>query len=561
MPSHDVLSVIIYFVLLLALGIPLGKFIAIILEGNTPKFLHWLIPAEQVMYKLSGINSSQDQKPKEYLRDLIVFNSMGFILLMMILMLQGHLPLNPNQYSGLSLDLAFNTAASFMTNTNWQAYSGEASLSNLSQSLGLTSQNFLSAATGLSLVAVLARGLTRKVDGKVGNFSVDLVRSTLYILLPLSMILAVILISQGVVQSFDSFPIATTLEGASIRIPLGPAASQVAIKQLGTNGGGFFGVNSAHPFENPNPFSNFLQLLSILLIPFSQVVAFGKLIKRPKDGYAILGTMFLIFIPLLIFALWAEHQSIPGIGSNMEGKEVRFGITESVLWGVSTTAASNGSVNAMNSSFVPLSGLVFIFQILTGEVIFGGVGSGFYGIALYAIITLFLAGLMVGRSPEWLGKKIEAYEVKLALYALLIPCALILIGTAVGLISNWGLSSLSHSGPHGLSELLYGFASTVGNNGSAFGGLNANTPVLNSLFGICMLIGRFAVIIPVVLIAGNLSRKKSTPPSSGTFPTDGPLFVFLLAGIIMIFGALTFFPVLALGPVAEHFLMLAGQTF
>jgi K+-transporting ATPase ATPase A chain len=561
MPRNDVLSLIIYFVILFSLAFPLGHIISQVLQGEIPKFLKWLTPLEKACYKLSGINIQSEQKAKSYLKDLIVFNLFGFIFLFFILFFQGVLPLNPENFSGLSWHLAFNTAASFMTNTNWQAYSGEASLSNLSQMLGLTTQNFLSAATGLSIVAVLARGLSRKLDGNVGNFGADLVRSTIYILLPLSVVFAILLVSQGVVQSFSKFPVATTIEGATQTIPLGPAASQISIKQLGTNGGGFFGVNSAHPFENPTPFSNFLQVLLILLIPVSQVIAFGKLLKRPREGYALLTTMLLLFIPLLGFALWSEHQGIPGLGATLEGKEVRNGVTESVLWGVATTAASNGSVNSMHSSFTPLTGFVFIFQMLTGEVIFGGAGAGLYGIALYAVITLFLAGLMVGRSPEWLGKKIEAYEVRLALFALLIPSALILTGVALGGIMPWGLSSLSHKGPHGLSELLYGFASTVGNNGSAFAGLSANTPIINSIFGVCMLLGRFLVIVPIVLIAGSLSQKKIIPATSGTFPTDGYLFVLLLVGVILIFGALTFFPVLALGPIAEHLLMLAGQTF
>ena len=561
MPRHDVLTLIVYFIALIGLAFPLGKVISQVLQGDIPFFLKWLRPLETLCYKVSGINPSQEQKAKPYLKDLLLFNCAGFVFLFLLLMFQGVLPLNPQAYSGLSWHLAFNTAASFMTNTNWQAYSGEAALSNLSQMLGLTTQNFVSAATGLAIVAVLARGLSRKVDGRVGNFSADLVRSTIYILLPLSVILAILLLGQGVVQSFSSFPTATTVEGAAQVIPLGPAASQVAIKQLGTNGGGFFGVNSAHPFENPTPFSNFLQVLSILLIAVAQVFAFGKMLKRPKEGYALLAAMFLIMIPLLGLALWAEHKGIPGLGATMEGKEVRFGVTESTLWGVATTAASNGSVNAMHSSFTPMASIVFIFQMLTGEVIIGGVGAGLYGMAMYAIITLFLAGLMVGRSPEWLGKKIEAYEVKLALIALLVPCIFILVGVSLGSIMPWGLTALAHKGPHGLSELLYGFASTVGNNGSAFGGLAAGSSIINTIFGFCMLIGRFVYIIPIVLIAGSLSAKKATPPSSGTFPTDGSLFVVLLAGVVIIFGALTFLPVLSLGPIAEHLLMLAGQTF
>lgn len=561
MPRNDVLTLLVFFVSLFALALPLGHIISQILQGAIPKYLKWLSPIEKVCYKLSGLNPQSEQKAKSYLKDLIIFNLAGFLFLFLLLLFQGMLPLNPQNFPGLSWHLAFNTAASFMTNTNWQAYSGEATLSNFSQMVGLTTQNFLSAATGLAIVAVLARGLSRKLDGKVGNFGTDLVRVTIYILLPLSFIFSLLLVHQGVIQSFSSFPIATTLEGASQIIPMGPAASQIAIKQLGTNGGGFFGLNSAHPFENPTPFSNFLQVLLILLIPVAQVFAFGKMLKRPREGYAILCSMLLLLIPLLGFALWSEHQGIPGLGASLEGKEVRNGVTESVLWAVSTTAASNGSVNAMHSSFTPLAGLVFIFQMLTGEVILGGAGAGLYGMALYAIITLFLAGLMVGRSPEWLGKKIEAYEVRLAVFALLIPCALILVGVCLGLTMPWGLSALSHKGPHGLTELLYGFASTVGNNGSAFGGLSANTPILNTVFGFCMLVGRFVVIIPIVLIAGNLSQKKSTPPTSGTFPTDSYLFVILLSGVVVIFGALTFFPVLALGPIAEHLLMLAGQTF
>jgi len=561
MPRNDVLTLIVYFIALLALAYPLGQMMSQVLQGTIPKYLKWLSPLEGVCYKLSGVNPSTEQKAKSYLKDLLLFNLFGFIVLFSLLLTQGVLPLNPENYAGLSWHLAFNTAASFVTNTNWQAYSGEATLSNLSQMVGLTTQNFVSSATGLAIVGVLARGLSRKIDGKVGNFSADVVRGTVYILLPLSILWAILLMGQGVVQSLSNFPVATTIEGAKQVIPLGPAASQIAIKQLGTNGGGFFGVNSAHPFENPTPFSNFLQILAILLIPVAQVFAFGKMLRRPKDGVAILLGMFLLFIPLLGFALWSEHHGIPGLGATMEGKEVRFGVTESVLWGSATTAASNGSVNAMHSSFTPLTGLVCIFQMLTGEVILGGAGAGLYGMALYIIITLFLAGLMVGRSPEWMGKKIEAYEVKLALIALLIPCAIILIGVCIGVVMPWGIGALAHKGPHGLSELLYGFASTVGNNGSAFGGLGAGSAPLNTIFGFCMLIGRFVVIIPIVLIAGSLGAKKATPPSSGTFPTDGALFVVLLVGIVLIFGALTFFPVLALGPIAEHFLMLAGQTF
>ncbi len=560
MPRNDVLTLLVYFITLISLSIPLGYLISQVLQGKPPAYLKWLIPVENLVLKFSG-TIDQEQKARSYLKDLLLFNLMGFLFLFVILVTQGALPLNPQNYPGLTWHLAFNTAMSFVTNTNWQAYSGEASLSNFSQMVGLTTQNFLSAATGLAVIAVLARGLSRKMDGRVGNFATDLVRSIIYIFLPLSFVFSLLFVSQGVVQSLADFKIVTTLEGAEQIIPTGAAASQIAIKQLGTNGGGFFGVNSAHPFENPTPFTNFLQLLLILLLPVSQVFAFGKMLNRPRQGYAILFSMFLLFIPLLGLALYSEHTGIPEMGALLEGKELRFGVTESTLWGVATSAASNGSVNSMHSSFTPMAGLVFIFQMITGEVIFGGVGSGLYGMALYIVITLFLAGLMVGRSPEWLGKKIEAYEIKLALYALLIPGALILVGVCLAAVMPWGLSSLSHGGPHGLSELLYNFASTVGNNGSAFGGFAANTPIINSIFGLCMLIGRFIVIIPVILIAGSLGNKKTTPASAGTFPTDGVIFIVLLSGVVVIFGALTFFPVLALGPIAEHLLMLAGQTF
>jgi K+-transporting ATPase ATPase A chain len=553
MPRHDVLTIVVFFSALFILAFPLGGMIAKILSGEAPSFLKWLSPLEKIILKLAMINQSE-QKAKFYLRDLLIFNFIGFLFLLFILLTQGFLPLNPMNYTGLNFPLAFNTAVSFMTNTNWQAYSGEASLSNFSQMVGLTSQNFLSAATGLSIVAVLARGLSRKEDNKVGNFAVDLVRGIVYLFLPISFLFALFLITQGVVQSFAAFPEILTLEGLKQVIPLGPAASQVAIKQLGTNGGGFFGMNSAHPFENPTPLSNFFQTLAILLIPVAQVIAFGKLLKRPKEGYAILSSMLMIFIPLLLLSVFSEN-----IWPTMEGKEVRFGLTESALWGAATTAASNGSVNAMHSSMTPLSGLAYIFQMLTGEVVLGGVGAGLYGMALYVIITLFLAGLMVGRSPEWLGKKIEAAEVKLALIAILVPSALVLLGVSLGSVVEWGTSSISHKGPHGLSELLYNFASVLGNNGSAYGGFNANTPILNMIFGFCMLIGRFVVIIPIVLIAGNLGAKKIIPQSSGTFPTDGWLFTLLLTGVVIIFGALTFFPLLALGPIAEQFLMMAGQ--
>lgn len=555
--------VFFYFVVLFSLAYPLGNFMARVMEGELPKRVGWLRPLEAFIYKASGINPDEKQTAWRYFLSLFVFNIFGFLLLFCILILQKHLPLNPQKLEGLDPFLAFNTAVSFMTNTNWQAYSGEVTMSYFSQMFGLTVQNFLSAATGGAIVYAISNALRLKLSDHLGNFWVDMTRMTLYILLPLSLILAVILVGQGVIQNLDAYVTASTLEGQSQILPMGPVASQVAIKQLGTNGGGFFGVNSAHPFENPTPFSNFLQLLSILLIPVAQVFAFGKLIKEEKQGLSILATMSILFISLLAFSLWSESTFNPDFskGIALEGKEHRFTNTECVLWSVATTAASNGSVNCMHSSLTPLSGLVALFNMMTGEVIFGGVGAGFYGIFLFVILTVFIAGLMVGRSPEYLGKRIEAKEVKWAMVAVLAPSALILIGAGVGAVSNWALSSRTSSGPHGLSEILYAFTSAAANNGSAFAGFNANTEVLNLLLGICMLIGRFAVIYPVLMICGSLASKKKIPVTSGTFPTDSYLFSFLLLGVILIVGALTFFPALTLGPIAEHFLMIIGKTF
>ena len=563
MQTEAVFYNLFFLIVLFSLGYPLGLFMARVFEGDIPKRVSFLKPVENLIYKLSGINPEAKFSAMTYFLHLFVFNLLGFVLLLAILMGQQFLPLNPQNFSGLDFPLAFNTAISFITNTNWQAYSGEVSLSYFSQMVGLTTQNFLSAATGLAVIMAIVHGLRQKMEKTIGNFWVDMIRMNLYILLPLSCVLAIILVGQGVVQNLEPYVKALTLEGAEQIIPMGPAASQVAIKQLGTNGGGFFGVNSAHPFENPTPFSNFLQLLSILLIPVAQVFAFGKLVKNEKQGFSIVAAMSVIFVGLLAFSLWSEHTVIPtwANGVPLEGKELRFGSNESVLWSVVTTAASNGSVNAMHSSLSPLTGMVALFNMMTGEVIFGGVGSGFYGMFLYVILTVFIAGLMVGRSPEYLGKKIEAYEVKLAMFGVLIPSALILIGAGAGAISEWALSSASHKGPHGLSEILYAFTSASGNNGSAFGGFNANTPIMNIVLGFCMFIARFAVIYPVIMIAGSLASKKYTPVTAGTFPTDSYLFSILLVGVVLIVGALTFFPALTLGPIAEHFLTINGITF
>ncbi len=519
--------------------------------------------AEGQFYRACGVRPKEEMTWKRYSLAVVALNGIGFVFLFLLLMFQHHFPLNPQKLPGLAPDLAFNTAVSFVTNTNWQAYSGEISLSYFSQMVGLTVQNFLSPAVGICALLVLIRGLTRTQQEGLGNFWVDLTRSILYVFLPLSLLLAVVLMSQGVVQSFAPYMKITTLEGATQILPFGPAASQIAIKQLGSNGGGFFGVNSAHPFENPTALSNFIQNLSILLIPAALTLTFGKRVGNLKQGISILVAMLLIYLLLLGLGLYFEFQNNPALGGLpfLEGKETRFGITESVLWSVSTTATSNGSVNAMHTSFSPLGSMVMLLNIVLGEVVFGGVGSGLYGILMFVFLTVFIAGLMVGRSPEYLGKKIESYEIKLAILAILLPSFLILAGTAVSVLSPAGLTARSQGGPHGLSEIFYGFASASANNGSALTGLSANSVFYNILLGIGMLLGRFGVLLPTLAIAGSLAKKKIVPPSAGTFPTDTLLFSVLLLGILLLVGALTFLPVLALGPIAEHLLMNSGVLF
>ncbi len=500
---------------------------------------------------------------KTYTISLLVFNFFGFLFLFLLLMFQAYLPLNPQHLPGTSWHLSLNTAVSFMTNTNWQSYSGETTLGYLVQMLGLTVQNFLSAATGMAVFVALMRGLTRKTTSDLGNFWVDLTRSVVYILLPLSIVLAILLVGQGVVQSFSPYVKATTLQGTEQIIPLGPAASQIAIKQLGTNGGGFFGANSAHPFENPTPFSNFLEMLAILLIPSALTFTYGRFAGSNRKGWTLFTVMFIFFTIALLFSLYSEYSNNPvlNIAGSMEGKETRFGVANSVLWSVATTAASNGSVNAMHDSLSPMSGMIAMFNIMLGEVIFGGVGSGLYGMIIFVILTVFISGLMVGRTPEFLGKKVEAFEVKMAMIAVLAPSLVILLFSAWACISTAGLQGLNYSGPHGLSEILYAFSSAGGNNGSAFAGLGTNTVFYNISLAAGMLIGRFGVIIPVMAIAGNMASKKITPLSSGTFRTDNWVFVILLTGVILIVGGLTFFPALALGPMVEHFLMISGISF
>jgi K+-transporting ATPase ATPase A chain len=514
-------------------------------------------------YQLAGCSPGKEMRWTQYAAALLWFNLVGLLALLGLQLAQQRLPLNPANLPGVPWPLALNTAVSFVTNTNWQAYSGEVVMSNLTQMVGLTVQNFVSAATGMAVLLALARGVARKSTAMVGNFWTDLVRCIVYVLLPLSLAFALVLVAQGVVQTFAPYVEVATLEGAKQVVPLGPVASQIAIKQLGTNGGGFFGVNSAHPFENPTPLTNFLQMFAILLLPAAQVFMFGQMAGSRKHGWALLRAMLVLLITALGASLWSECRGNPifaGVAP-MEGKETRFGVVNSVLWAVTTTAASNGSVNAMHDSLTPLSGLVALFNIMLGEVVFGGVGAGLYSMLAFVVLTVFMAGLMVGRSPEYLGKRIEKREIIMAMIAVLAPCVVILSFSALALITEAGRSSVTNAGPHGVSQILYAFSSMAGNNGSAFAGLSANTPFYNLLGAVAMLIGRFAVILPMLAIAGGLAAKKVCPPTSGTFPTDGPLFVVLLVGVVLIVGALTFFPALTLGPVVEHLLMQQGRVF
>jgi K+-transporting ATPase ATPase A chain len=500
---------------------------------------------------------------KQYASGLLFFNFFGFLIVFILQIIQNYLPLNPQHLENVKPVQAFNTAVSFMTNTNWQSYAGETVLSYAVQMLGLTVQNFLSAATGLAVAIALIRGIKNITSDNIGNFWADLTRSTLYILLPLSVILASFLITQGVIQTFGDYQVVTTIEGGEQTIPLGPVASQIAIKQLGTNGGGYFNANSAHPFENPTPLSNFFEMLAILVIPAALTYTYGRMLGAVKQGWIIFITMLVLFTAGLGVTMLAEFHSHASYATSgiMEGKELRFGITNSVLWANATTSASNGSVNSMHSSLAPLTGFVLLFNMMVGEIIFGGVGSGLYGMLIFIILTVFIAGLLVGRSPEYLGKKIEAFEVRMAIIAILAPSFAILVFSAVSAVSPAGLAGLLNPGPHGFSEILYAFSSSAGNNGSAFAGLTASSDYYNLLTGAAMLIGRFGVIMPVLAIAGSLSAKKISPSTTGTFRTDSGLFVFLLIAIILIIGFLTFLPSLTLGPVVEHFLMNTGKLF
>jgi K+-transporting ATPase ATPase A chain len=563
MHSRDWLELALFTLGLLAVTPMLGRLMARLFADERQIAFPGFALIEGGIYKLSGIDPTREMSWKQYAGAMLAFNLVGGLVLLAIELTQHWLPLNPQHLPGVPFPLAFNTAVSFMTNTNWQAYSGEATMSYFTQMAGLAVHNFVSAATGIAVAVALARGLVRRQAGSIGNFWADLTRCTIYLLLPLSILLAMLLMQQGVVQTFHPYGSATTLEAATQQIPLGPAASQVAIKQLGTNGGGFFGQNSTHPFENPTPLSNFIEVFVIFSLGSALTWMFGKMARDQREGWSIWGAMFLLFLVGFAVVWWAELQPNPALGltTSLEGKELRFGQFNSALFATVTTDASCGAVNVMHDSLMPLSGLVLLVNMMLGEIIFGGVGAGFYGMLMFVLLTVFIAGLMVGRTPEYLGKKIEAREVTWAVVAILAPCALILIGSALTMISPAALKSLNNSGPHGLSEVVYAFTSAAANNGSAFAGLNANTTWYNYLLAVNVFLGRFAVIVPVLAIAGSLAAKKTSPPSSGTFPTNGPLFTILLLSVILIVGALTFFPVLSLGPVIEHFLMQAGRTF
>jgi len=566
--ERDLFQITLYLAALILLAVPLGRYMARVFKFEKTFMDPLVEPLERLIYRLTGVRREREMNWKEYAFSLLLFNGLGMALVYLFQRCQGALPFNPQHFGPVPHFLALNTAVSFMTNTNWQAYSGEIAMSHLTQMAALAVQNFLSAATGLAVALALTRGLARRTAKTIGNFWADLTRSVLWVLLPLSLILALLLISQGVIQNFKPDHVLQTFEGGRQTLSMGPVASQEAIKELGTNGGGFFNANSAHPFENPTPISNFLEMLAILLIPAALTLTYGEMVGDRRQGWIILLSMTILFLIFLGTCYASELYGNPLIRSlgvsgptAMEGKEVRFGIVNSSLFATITTAASCGAVNSMHDSFTPLGGLIPMLQIMLGEVVFGGVGAGLYGMLVFVILTVFIAGLMVGRTPEYLGKKIESAEIRMAAIAVLIQAAAILLGSALAISTKAGTSSILNGGPHGLSEVLYAFTSCVGNNGSAFAGLNANTLFYNVMLALAMLIGRFGVIIPVLCIAGSMVAKKSVPPGPGTFKTDSFLFAVLLAGVVIIVGALTFFPALALGPLAEQLLMLTGKTF
>ena len=560
------LQILFYLLALVLLSKPLGEYMARVYQGEVPLLARWLAPLERALYRFCGLRADDEQGWKSYAGAMLAFNLLGLLAVYALQRLQGFLPLNPAGLAAVSPDSSLNTAISFATNTNWQGYSGETTLSHGTQMLGLAVQNFVSAASGMAVLVALVRGFTRKGSATIGSFWVDLVRSTVYILLPLSLVLALVLVSQGVVQNFSAPLVAHTLQGAEQTISMGPAASQIAIKQLGTNGGGFFNANSAHPFENPTAFSNLLEMLSILVVSGGLCFTFGSLVKDKRQGVALLAAMLIVLVPCIVLVHTAEQagtrmQQTLGLdlapgdaqpGGNMEGKELRLGIANSAIWAAATTAASNGSVNAMHDSFTPLGGLWPMWLMQLGEVIFGGVGSGLYGLLLFAIVAVFVAGLMVGRTPEYLGKKIGAFEMQWASFAILAPCLAVLLGTAAAVLLEAGRAGVANPGAHGFSEMLYAFSSAGNNNGSAFAGLSANTPFWNLALGAAMLVGRYLVKLPVLAIAGALAAKKLVPAGPGTLPTHGLLFIGLLVATVLLVGALTFIPALALGPIVEH---------
>ena len=592
----------LYLIVLLLLAKPLGAYMAAVYEGRATLAQRIGGPLERLIYRGAGIDPGADMHWTRYALAMLWFNLAGALVVYAVQRLQQWLPLNPQALGAVSADSAFNTAASFATNTNWQGYGGESTMSYLTQMLGLAVQNFVSAATGMAVLVALTRAFSRKQATGIGNFWVDLTRTTIYILLPLSIVFAAVLVWQGVPQTFDKAattgliqpvtfdqpkngpdgqplkddkgnPITEKMTATEQTIALGPVASQIAIKQLGTNGGGFYNVNSAHPFENPTPLTDFLEMLAILLIPAALCYTFGRMIGDTREGWALLAAMTIVFVALLPITYVAEQDGNPVLtklgadqvasaanpGGNMEGKEVRFGIANSALWATATTAASNGSVNSMHDSFTPIGGLIPMWMIQLGEVIFGGVGSGLYGLIVFAIVAVFIAGLMIGRTPEYLGKKIGAFEIKMASIAILIPPLLVLCGTALAVMLDAGKAGVSNPGAQGFSEILYAFSSAGNNNGSAFAGINANAPFYNTALGVCMLFARYWLAIPVLALAGALAAAKHVPASAGTLPTHTPLFVFVLIGVVLTVGALTFVPALALGPVVEHLLLFSGQ--
>jgi len=571
MTANGWLQILFYAAAVLAITKPAGVYILRVYDGS----VRWLAPLERVIYRVCGVDPEEDQHWTRYAGALLFFSAVSMLATYAVLRLQGLLPLNPFNRAGVPDRQAFETAASFTTNTNWQSYSGETMMSYFSQMTQLAFHNFTSAAVGVAAAVALARGIARRSAGQIGNFWVDLVRGTLYLFLPLSFLLALLFVQQGAIQNFAHYVTATTLEGAKQVLAMGPVASQSAIKQLGTNGGGFFNANAAHPFESPTPWTNFLSMFAIFVIPAGLTYTFGRMVRNQRHGWALWAAMFVLFFGGVTTAYWAEARGNPihaarGIdlvasagnpGGNMEGKEVRFGIANSALYATVTTDASCGAVNSMHDSFTPIGGMVPLVNIQLGELIFGGVGSGLYGMIVMAVLTVFIAGLMVGRTPEYLGKKIQSREVRMAMLYVLIFPAVILLFTAASSVLPSGLAGRNNAGPHGLSEILYGFTSVTGNNGSAFAGLTGGTYYYNTLLGLGTLFGRFAMMVPMLALAGFLAERKAVPESSGTFPVTTPIFVILLIGVILIVGALTFFPALALGPIVEHLLMYSGRLF